>query len=336
MKAVFAKTPCQIEVREIERPQLQEPDDVLVKVKACGICGWDYIQVSKTLENFERLGHEFAGEVAETGRGCTRVKPGDQVIVRPLRPCGLCEACENVQPTLCSAPLTATSFGMSEYVCEKEALLEPFEGIRFEEAAVTEPITAALDMVEVADIPLGGSVCVVGGGFIGLAALRLARLRGAGRVFLSELSQRKARIDAAMELGADEVVLADQEDLVERMKALCPGGVDRVLLTGPSRLITEAFQFLRVGGIVCPMGVDVGDAKLVTFDINDFHFRRLQIRGSVNPTVRFSLAVQLLRDKALDGGVLISHTYDLSNAEAAFQESFSHPEDKVKVVITMA
>ena len=185
-------------------------DEVLVRVKACGVCGTDAhifagAQGATECRPPVILGHELAGVVERVGAAVTRVRPGQHVTVDPNISCGACEACRRGNPHFCDRmAATGVNFngGFAEYcvVLEKQAFVLP-DNVPFEEAAMCEPVSCCLHGIDLCGIQCGDTVLVVGGGTIGMIMLQLARMSGAARVALLETNPR--RFELARRLGAD-------------------------------------------------------------------------------------------------------------------------------------
>ena len=147
----------------------------------------------------------------------------------------------------------------------------PFEGLSFAVASLAEPLGVAVDLTEVVDIRMGDDVLVVGLGPIGLMALRLAKLRGARKIYAAARSHSVKRIETALAFGADEIIYTDKTPLetyeFER------DGVDRVLVTAPPATIPSTFKAARTGGVIGYIGIEFGPGATIAFDANEFHSR---------------------------------------------------------------
>jgi L-iditol 2-dehydrogenase len=176
-------------IEEVPRPA-PGPHDLLVRVEACGICGSDRHMFRGEFPTAKpvTLGHEFSGIVVEAGEAVSGFAAGTRVTGDPNISCGQCEACRAGRPNLCvalSAIGVTRDGGFSEYVLVPEgqavalpAELDPLHG------AFTEPVSCCLHAIDVARIPKGGSVLILGGGVIGLIMVELALQAGAGQVVL--------------------------------------------------------------------------------------------------------------------------------------------------------
>ena len=336
MKAAYVKVPFQVDVREVPAP-VAGPDEVLVRVKACGICGTDlHFARDQAKEEPVPLGHEFTGVVEATGSNVSDIAPGTAVIVENHTFCGVCDACKNGEPVFCTNLYVVMKEPcLAELVKAHRRCLHPYEGLTPEQAALAEPLTVALDLVEEGGIPLGSEVAVLGPGTIGLMAVRLAKEKGARRVFLAGRSHSKARLMLGRRLGADRVVETDREDLAAAVKRIVPRGLDRVFVTSPPKTIPEAFGIARFGGVVVFNGIDFGNPS-ISFDANEFHFKRLQLKATHSiPNLRFPIAIDLLKRKAVDPDLFITHRFGFGELSRALETAERDKEGAVKVMVTM-
>ncbi|MBT9150853.1 MAG: Sorbitol dehydrogenase [candidate division WS2 bacterium] len=334
MKAAFVKVPFQFEIREVEIPRPGD-DEILVKVKACGVCGTE-LHISRYLaRDWMPFGHEVVGEVVELGRSVRTSKKGDKVVIENATFCGICEVCKNGKVEFCENPHTLNGKGgFAEYICVHKNSLYPFEGLSFKEAVLAEPLTVALDLTGVSDISLNSDVAIFGPGSIGLMAVKLARLRGARKVYLTGLSEDKARLRMGKELGADKTIEVNKIDLVKFMKKEFPKGMDRVLVTSPPKTLLDAIQIAGYGGIVSFIGIELGEGSKITFDVNEFHFKKLQMRASYAvPNLMFPKALDLLKRKVIDAQKLITHSFDLEHIEEAIKTVIQKREEVIKVAV---
>jgi L-iditol 2-dehydrogenase len=334
MLAYYVKVPRQFELRTVEVGPLA-PDEALVQVKACGVCGWDVLVATQVATDWMGIGHEFSGVVAEVGSAVTAFKPGDRVVVENATYCGLCRHCKNGDVIHCTHLFHYLSPGaFAEYVRVKAQSLIKSGELDFPTAALAEPLTVAIDMVEAAEIPLGARVAVFGPGPIGLMIARLARLVGASKVYLTGHSHSRRRWEVARKLGVDELVFVDQMDVREYFRQQEPEGLDRVLVTSPPNTVADAIAITRFGGIITYNGIKFGDAQNISFDGNDFHFRRLQLRGVHSiPNLGWPKALDLLQRRVIDPDDFISHRFSFNQVPEAIACAIEQRSETVKVMV---
>jgi L-iditol 2-dehydrogenase len=336
MKAAYVKVPFEVEFREVPLPEIAA-DDVLVRVEACGICGTD-LHFARDLATGDAmpLGHEFVGVIEEVGTNVTDHMPGERVVVENHTACGVCDACKNGTPIYCTnLDVVMGEPCLAEFVRAPKTALHRYEGMTPSAAVLAEPLTVALDVVEEGGVPIGSDVAVFGPGPIGLMAVKLAKMKGARKVLLTGHSHSKARIALGRELGADCIVEVDKEDLTEVAKREFPAGVVRVFVTSPPATIPSAFEIARFGATIVFNGISFENST-ISFDANDFHFKRLQLRATHSiPNLRFPTAIDLVKSRAIDPDLFISHTFEFGGLPEALRTAEKDKETAVKVVVTM-
>jgi threonine dehydrogenase-like Zn-dependent dehydrogenase len=337
-KGLFGKKYLDIEVREREIPPPDE-DHALVKVHACGVCGTDLNFVRDWSDDPMPLGHEIAAEVLEVGKNVTTVAPGDRVIVEDVTMCGVCEDCKSGHPEFCRNLYSIEGQpGMGSYLSVRFNSLIKFEGLDYVSASLTEPLAVSLTAVLNANIPLGGSVLVLGPGPLGLMAARLCQLRGAGYVALAGLAgnnaREKARLDAARALGCDAVIEIGPQDVEDEIKHRFPKGVDRVIVTSPPKSMIDALRVIRYGGLITFLGLHFGGQSEITVNVNDLIFRKITLVPTfAEPAINFPISNRLLKDGLVDARKIVTHTFSLENAVPTFDGILQGSEPVIKAVM---
>ena len=328
MKAAFLKASWMTALRDLELPE-PPAQWVRVKIEACGICGTDATAIQKATE-WQPFGHEIAGVVEAAGAGVTHLAPGTRVVLESSSACGVCHRCRNGRPAECigHAPnfWGQPSLGCATHMNAPAICCVPYEGVDPVLAALAEPAGVALDMVHTADIAPGDSVCIVGPGPIALMALAIAKHRGATRLACIGRAGNSARFDIARELGAEVCDIANTTGL--------ENSFDHLLVTAPPATIPPLLPLLTFGGRATYIGIGTGDATL-TFDANDFHLRKLQLRASyAAPAMYFPAALGFLKSNAIPGERLVSHRFPLAKIQDAMNTLRDPKSGAVKVVIT--
>lgn len=340
MRALFGKAPFKFQWRDLPVPKL-EAGQVLVKVKAGGICGTD-LHFLRHNEDWTPLGHEAVGVVEKVSEGVKGVQIGDQVIVENHAACGRCKQCKNGRSQYCENLTTYMSdqAGFSDYLAVRYDMIHHYDPKQLQptQACLAEPLTVALDVTLRAELELNDEVVIFGPGPIGLMTVKLAKLQGARRVFLvgsnRSTPRGRHRLEIGRQIGADVILSYEEDNVVEAILAAVPTGVDRVIVTAPPRTIKDAIQISRFGGIIAFNGIEFGTGSQVTFDANEFHFKKLQLRAShAIPNHYFPMAIDLLTRRNIDPELLLTHVFTSNKAEKAFQ-TLTNPEEKaIKVVI---
>jgi L-iditol 2-dehydrogenase len=311
-----------LDIQERER-EIGSPDEdhVVVKVRACGVCGTDVNFVRDWKADPMPLGHEIAAEVVEVGKNVRSAAPGDKVIVEDCTMCGICDACKSGHPEFCRTMYSIEGQpGMGQYMSVRFNGLVKFDGLDFAPACLTEPLAVSLAAVLNAQVPLGGSVMVLGNGPLGLMAAGLAKLRGAGFVGITGLprdnERERARFAVAERFGCDMTVETGRESVEEKVKARFAGGVDRVIVSSPPESMSDAFKVIRYGGIVSFFGLHFGGRNTISLDVNDMIFRKISLIPTfAEPAINFPAAYRLLRDGLVDAKALVTHTFGFAEAK---------------------
>ena len=219
MKSAVFYGKYNLKTEDIEIPAIK-PDEVLIKVHACGICGTD-IHIFDGDEGAAAtppgtvLGHEFAGEIVKVGSGVTAFKIGDKVCVDPNKLCNKCYYCKSGVGHFCTDIVgigTTVNGGFAEYCAVPDSQVYKFsDKISYAQAAMTEPIACCLHGIDMCNIKHGDTVTIIGAGMIGLIMLQLAKLGGARRVIVLEPIEEKRRI--AEDFGADITIDSINEDV---------------------------------------------------------------------------------------------------------------------------
>lgn len=320
-------------LKDIERPDLK-PDDIRVRIDACGICGTDlHIMPGEAKE--QPFGHEVAGTIVEVGARVTGLEVGQRVVLESSSACGRCANCRDARQELCldiQSFWSSPSLGFAEEMISPAICAVPYEGVAPGIACLQEPLGVAIDMVRLAEIGPHSNVLLIGPGPIGLMALQLARHAGARQLFVSGRTRnRPARVELAKRLGADAFFDIDECPL-EDYNFGCE--IDRVLVTAPPRTLAGAVNVAAKGGIISYIGIEYGDGAMCSFDANEFHFKKLQLRGSfAAPALYGPTALRYLREGVVDGEALISHRYPLNKLSEAYETAQKDPA-AVKVIVT--
>ncbi len=338
MKAVRLEAVGDISVRDVEVPE-PGPDDLLVQVEACGICGTDRHLLHGEFPSAPpvTLGHEFCGIVVKVGSAVHGIKPGTRVTGDPNISCGRCPQCQAGRVNLCRN-LRAIGIhrdgGFAEYVLvpQRQAFEIPL-GLDPVHGAFCEPLACCLHGIDMAGIRAGSTVVVLGGGVIGLLTVQLARLAGATTVILSTRQASKRRL--AEELGATATVDPAAGDIVEAiagLSGLVPDGVDVAIeCAGVSETVKQSTRLAKAGGTVVILGV-LPRGEKVEIEPFDILFRELRVQGSfINPFVH-RRAADLVASGAIEIDRLISRRVTLDEAPGIIANPALPGEIKVLVI----
>lgn len=249
------------------------PGEVIIRVKATGICGSDIPRVNGTAAHYYPiiLGHEFSGVIAEVGEGVEGLEVGQRATAAPLVPCMVCDDCQKGDFALCKhySFIGSSVFGsFADYVKAPARNVVPFDdSVGFIQSAFFEPATVALHGIKCAKYHGGESVAILGGGTVGLFTMQWAKILGARRVVVFDISD--ARLDLAKRLGADECVNTANPDFLAKAMELTGGkGYGFVFETaGQNATMNMAFDLAANKSSVCFIGTS---SKDLTFNWKQF------------------------------------------------------------------
>lgn len=326
MKAAVFKGVEDLQVEDVPDPEAG-PDDVVVAVKAVGVCGSDlhtYLHGS-FVQPGQIMGHEFAGEVVEAGDAVEGVAVGDRLTASPLVPCQDCPRCAEGRYNLCAAAWTqGLAYGRPGAFAERIRIPNPVPGqnvfplgddISDEAGALVEPLAVAVHAVKLA-APVEGATCLVLGlGTIGLQVVQALKAHGAGRIIGVDLSA--LRLEAARTLGAEALDGAEGPDAVLDGALASGDEIDMVFeCSGVPALATAALDRVRGGGTVVVLAL-FDDP--VTFNPTLLVQKEIRLQGSIAYTGEdFADAVAMVRDGKAQSEPLITHRESLDDISEAF------------------
>jgi len=336
MTAAYCTGKERIEVREVDPPR-PGPGEVLLRVRACGICGSDLHFYHGALPANPNIpqGHEFAGEVAELGEGVQGFAPGDRVAVEPLLRCQQCGFCRSGQYQLCSRRVLLGTFapgGMAEYVSVPAYTLYRLPGaLDFELGALAEPLAVAVHGLHLVGLTPGDRVLVMGSGTIGLMSIMAARAAGASEVIATYRHEHQARAAAAA--GASRTV-RDSE-----AAGLANEGIDLAVETvgGSAPTLAQALGLVRPGGRVCVLGLFTQPVQMNALALM---LKEAKMAGAITycrPGLRsdFETALGILEANRERARGIISHRFPLAQAAQAFATAADKSTGAIKVQVQM-
>lgn len=341
MKALTLTAYNEFEFGDAPDPEISA-DEVLVAVKACGICGSDIHGMDGS--SGRRIppiimGHEAAGEIVSTGGNVKDWKAGDRVTFDSTVYCGECESCKSGQVNLCpDRNVLGVSCGdyrrhgaFAELVKIPQHILCAIpDEVTFEHAAFAEPVSIALHGVNRVPLKKGDSAVVVGAGLIGLLVVQALKAKGAGTVIAVDIDEK--RLEMARELGADHALVSG-EDVPARVRELVgnPDGADVAMeVVGFGPTIQLAIDSVRKGGSIgC-----VGNLKAeVPFPLQAVVTRELSIYGSCASAGEYADAVEAVASGAIKVEPLISAVANLAEGSEWFHRLHSNTDGLLKVIL---
>jgi L-iditol 2-dehydrogenase len=327
MKSMMLTGIRQMEMREVPEPQIVNPGDVKIRMRAVGVCGSDihyYTQGrigSQVVSYPFAVGHEGAGEVVEVGSGVTSVKPGDEVAVEPAMPCRECDQCLAGRHHTCrrlrflGCPGQADGC-LSEYIVMPEESCFPLYGrLSTDHGVISEPLAIGVYSVKNSVPMQGARVAILGFGPIGMSVMLTAKADGAGYIYVTD--RIGARLEIARSEGVTRAFNPDEVNIVDRITELEPLGLDTVIeCCGRQEAFDEGIELLKPGGRLVVVGIPEFD----TWSMNVEKTRRKEI------TVRFirrqvgcvESALELMDKGEIDISNMITHRFPFAAAKEAF------------------
>ncbi len=344
MKAAVVKEKNVIEIMEVADPQI-DANSVLVRVKACAICGSDIRIVSSGNSRVRFpaiIGHEIAGEIVEVGANVTKFKVGDRVAVGADVPCGECVFCEagignNCQTNYAMGYQYQGGFAellpLNQMVVNYGPVHKIPEGVSWSQAAMAEPLGCVLNALELAPVNFGDTVVVIGAGPIGCILANTARAMGAGKVILVQRSRKRLEI-AREVVKADHFICSSETDPVEAVLELTGRlGADVIFTACPSpEAQQQALLMAKNRARINFFGGLPATATAVPLNTNIIHYKELFISGAHGAMPRHhGKALDLIASGVIDVTPFVSAEYALDDIQAAFEMAQGHQAMRIVV-----
>ena len=338
MKAVKIMKPNELQIIDMEKPAIDEKNNVLVKIHVAGICGSDVgiYHGKNAAATYPRvIGHEMVGEIVETGENLTKRKVGDRVIIDQVTACGHCYACRKGRPNVCENLQVRgvhIDGGYREYMAvpESDCYLLP-ETLSYEDAVMIEPTTIAVQACSRAELVFEDNLMIIGAGALGSSILRIARLYNPHKIIMVDIEEDKLK--ESLENGATDIINSKVEDVVEKAHELTDG-------YGPTVVIDAACfhgSFLTAckcagnAGRVITMGFGVDPDEINQFAITS---KELDVRGSRLQNRKFQTVIDMVNKGKVNLNNSISHRFYFEDAQKAFDFNDTHDPSIRKIVLT--
>ncbi len=336
MRVVVSNEPGKVVVEDIVIPEAKE-GELLVKMKACGICGSD---VEKVFGDYglgsKKIGHEISGEVVKSNT--PKFSVGDRVFVRQRVPCLECHYCKHGDYTVCDTfkKTNVDPCGLAEYFTvsnihvENGAVIKFPDNISYEEAAVAEPLSCCIRAINKCDVQEGDSAVVVGAGPVGIMNAIALKEAGAENILIIDIND--SRLEFAKRFG--KTINSMKEDPEEKIKKETGVGADLVIVaTGNMKVLEQALKFVRRGGKILIFGVPPKGSPL-NYDANYLFVNEITVLTS-GYSVRGEIktALKLISSGKVDIKSLITHRFPIDESQKAFDLAHK-PENAMKIVIT--
>jgi L-iditol 2-dehydrogenase len=341
MKALILKEYKRFCIEDVPIPELG-PEDVLVSVKACGICGSDVHGMDGSTGRRRPpviMGHEAAGVIAEVGTETTNWKPGDRVTFDSTAYCGRCDFCRRGQINLCnqrrvlgvSCEDYRQDGAFAEYVAVPQHILYRLpEALTFEQAALVEPLSIAFHAARRTPLVLNDTAVVVGAGMIGLTIIQTLRAAGCGRIIAADIAQDKLTL--AAKLGATHTVDCSDGSALEKILQLTHGcGADVAFeAVGVAATVDLAVRCVRKGGAVTLVG---NVSPNVPLPLQVVVTRELTLNGSCASAGEYPACLDMMARGAIQTGPLLSAVAPLAEGATWFDRLYAREPGLVKVVL---
>lgn len=341
MKALMLEQYNQFEYVDAPMPEYG-PKDVLIEVRACGICGSDIHGMDGSSGRRVPpliMGHEAAGVVKEIGNEVTAVQIGDRVTFDSMISCGSCYFCRAGTPNLCDdrrvlgvSPGDYRQHGaFAEYVVVPQHIIFPLpDALSFEHASMTEPVSIALHAVNITPLPLGADVVVVGAGMIGNLVIQALRKAGCGQIIAVDLD--KGKLELAQEVGATAGLAAGEVNVAEEVYKMTNGrGADATFeAVGIAPTVQTAVDSVRKGGSVTLVG---NLAAEIAFPLQSIVTREISLYGSCGINGEYPSALKMIEDGSINVEALISKVAPLSEGADWFDRLYKQEPGLMKVVL---
>ena len=341
MKALVLEDYKQFVYKDMPDPKAR-PDEVLIAVKACGICGSDVHGMDGSTGRRRPpiiMGHEAAGEIVEVGVDVSDWQVGDRVTFDSTVYCGTCHFCRRGQANLCEdrrvLGVSCADYkqhgAFADLVAVPERVLYKLpDELSYEKAALVEPVSIAFHAVNRTPMVLNSSVVVFGAGMIGLLTIQALCLAGYGTIVAVDLDPDK--LDIARQVGADYTFLADDVDLIPNILTLSHGrGADRVFeAVGIEATVNAAFQAVRKGGAITLIG---NLAPEVNFPLQSAVTREITLYGVCASCGEYPACLDMIARGGIDVDPLLSAVAPLSEGASWFERLYNKERGLMKVVL---
>ncbi|HCX65916.1 MAG TPA: galactitol-1-phosphate 5-dehydrogenase [Eubacteriaceae bacterium] len=333
MKAAKLYGKQDLRLEEVDIPKVSKDTDVLIKVKATGICGSDLSRYGKFGPKKQvglTFGHEFSGVVEEVGSAVSDFKKGDRVSISPGLPCMECEYCLKADYSKCNSlevigAVADGSFADYIVVPSRNCIHVPDE-ISFEHAAMIEPSAVVVHAFYQTNMEVGDTITVVGCGPIGLMTIHWAKVFGAKQIIAVDVMPEK--LEWAKNMGADLVINGKEEDTREKVMEYTNGrGTDIVAeAAGTPFTCAQVLGLAAKGGEVVYLGIPYADVLVDRFNFESIMRNELKVVGSWNsitgpyPGKAWDTTVHFMKEGKIDLTPIITHRHNLSEVVEVFEK----------------
>jgi yjmD len=321
MKAIQIVKPGELRIIDMEKPHIDDKNNILVKMRAAGICGSDvgiYHGTNAAATYPRVIGHEMVGVVEEIGSNVKKLKVGDRIIVNQVVSCGECYPCRHNRGNVCDhleVRGVHRDGGYREYMAvpEEDCYILP-DNLSDADSVMIEPTTIAIQSLSRAEIEDDDVIFIIGCGALGSSILRIARLTNA-KIIVGDIVDNK--LNDALKNGAHYAVNLSHEDFEEKVKEYSNGRGPTVTIDAACTKdsLMNAIKVTGNAGRVITMGFSITPTEVNQFLITS---KELDVRGSRLQNKKFGEAIKLINEGKIDLSGAVSHTFNYLDAQRAF------------------
>ena len=321
MKAIQIVKPGELRIIDMEKPHIDDKNNILVKMRAAGLCGSDvgiYHGTNAAATYPRVIGHEMVGVVEEIGSNVKKLKVGDRIIVNQVVSCGECYPCRHNRGNVCDhleVRGVHRDGGYREYMAvpEEDCYILP-DNLSDADAVMIEPTTIAIQSLSRAEIEDDDTIFIIGCGALGSSILRIARLTNA-KIIVGDIVDEK--LNDALNKGAHYAVNLSHDDFEQKIKEYSNGRGPTVTIDAACTKdsLMNAIKVTGNAGRVITMGFSITPTEVNQFLITS---KELDVRGSRLQNKKFGEAIKLINEGKIDLSGAVSHTFNYLDAQRAF------------------
>ncbi|HPN84296.1 MAG TPA: alcohol dehydrogenase catalytic domain-containing protein [Victivallales bacterium] len=345
MKACFLTGIRKLEIRDIPKPEIKSPDEVLLRIKSVGVCGSDvhYYQTGRIGDQIVKfpfpLGHECAGIVEGIGASVANLKVGDKVAVDPAMSCGKCDQCLAGRENTCrnlrflGCPEQAPGCLSEFIVMPSKSCIKIPEKMSYEDAVISEPLAIGLYAVKKSVPMKSAKIAVLGVGPIGISVLTSARLHGAAKAYVTD--KIDDRLKMAERFSADWTGNPDKEDIVASISSREPLLLDAVFeCCGSQEAVLQGLKLLKPGGKLMIVGIPP-QLDFWSIPVHDTRRNEICIQNVRRQMDCTRAALEMISEKKINFTNMITHRFPIEKSQDAFELVAGYRDGVVKAMINL-
>ncbi len=334
MLAAYLYGPKDIRLKEVPIPETGD-NEILLKVKSAAICGTDIRMINNGYKGITEqtpriLGHELSGVIEKVGKNIGSYQPGMRIAVAPNMGCGVCDFCVSGNTHMCQdyrALGINLDGAFAEYVvipeeaCRQGNIVVLADNVSFDEAALNEPLSCVYNGFLKCDIKAGDNVLIIGAGPIGIMHAKLAKMAGAAKVMINDLSAE--RLEVCRKIDGSFITL-QSENLKNQVMELTRGkGLDVCITACPSpQAQADSIEMMAVNGRVNFFGGLPAGKEIVPINTNLVHYKQLILTGSARASLsQFRKTLDFISSGILDVKDLVSEKFTLDRISEGVQRA---------------